>query len=49
MCDQNIAILIINKLGKLFEEYKFCNCDEHKKKLIQDIKTLGEMLDECSN
>ena len=44
-CNDNIAVQIIKKLGRLFEEYKICTCDQHKKKLIEDIKQLGEKLE----
>lgn len=46
MCDDQIAIQIIKKLGRLFEEYRCCKCEKHKRKLVHDIQLLGEKLEE---
>ncbi|MFG6494774.1 hypothetical protein P8610_05410 [Fictibacillus sp. UD] len=46
MCNDNIAIQIIKKLGTLFEEYRMSKCEKQRKKLVHDIQILGEKLEE---
>lgn len=45
MCNDNIAIQIIKKLGTLFEEYRTSKCEKRRKKLVHDIQSLGEKLE----
>jgi hypothetical protein len=44
MANEDSYLLLIREFGRLYNEYKNCECDKTKQELIKRIKAVGEAL-----